>query len=165
VMVASLSAPTLLVVAGSTAVIYGVVIFLLRLAGRRQLGQLTAIDLVVFLTLGSAVETAMIHGDTSLAAGLVSAATLLLLNFGLNRVLLRSRRLRHLVGGGPILLVHDGRLVDEHLRRVGLTDQDVDEALRARGYASRADVRDAVLETDGTINVIPRTSGPPAGRP
>src|SRR5229473_6522292 len=68
------------IVAGSTAAIYLFLLVLLRLFGRRQLGQLTVIDLVVVLLLGSAVETAMIHGDVSLPAGLASAATLLVLN-------------------------------------------------------------------------------------
>ena len=67
------SAPILLIVAGTTACIYLFLITILRLVGRRQLAQLSALDLVVVLLLGSTVETAMIHGDTSLAAGLVSA--------------------------------------------------------------------------------------------
>ncbi len=71
-MLASLAVPLWLEVAGSTAVIYLFLLVLLRIFGRRQLGQLTAVDLVVVLTLGSAVETSMIHGNTSLVAGLVS---------------------------------------------------------------------------------------------
>ncbi len=107
----SSSAGTLLVVAGSTAGIYLFVIGLLRVVGRRQLAQLSALDLIVVLLLGSAVETAMIHGDVSLAAGLVSAATLLVLNRLLTSVFLRAPRLSQLVNGGPILLVHDGTVI------------------------------------------------------
>ena len=158
-MVASLSVPPLVVVAGTTACIYGWIIVLLRLVGRRELGQLTVIDLVVFLTLGSAVETAMIHGNTTLPAGLISAATLLAMNRLLTLVFLRSERLRHLVGGGPILLVHDGDLIADHLRKAGLNADDVAEALRSRGYRGLPDVRYAVLETDGTITVVPSGGG------
>ncbi len=143
----SSSAGTLLVVAGSTAGIYLFVIGLLRVVGRRQLAQLSALDLIV-------VETAMIHGDVSLAAGLVSAATLLVLNRLLTSVFLRAPRLSQLVNGGPILLVHDGTVIEEHLRRVGLTHPDLDAALRSRGYAGPATVRAAVLETDGSITVV-----------
>ncbi len=150
----SSSAGTLLVVAGSTAGIYLFVIGLLRVVGRRQLAQLSALDLIVVLLLGSAVETAMIHGDVSLAAGLVSAATLLALNRLLTLVFLRAPRLSQLVNGGPILLVHDGTVIEEHLRRVGLTHPDLDAALRSRGYAGPATVRAAVLETDGSITVV-----------
>src|SRR5438270_11112437 len=109
------------IVAGSTAAIYLFLVVLLRLFGRRQLGQLTVIDLVVVLTLGSAVETAMIHGDVSLPAGLASTATLLVLNHILTVTFLRSERLRHLVGLGPLLLGYGGSRVDEHVRRAGMT--------------------------------------------
>jgi uncharacterized membrane protein YcaP (DUF421 family) len=152
--VSSPSAPILLIVAGTTACIYLFLITILRLVGRRQLAQLSALDLVVVLLLGSTVETAMIHGDTSLAAGLVSAGTLLALNRLLNAVFLRFPRLSHLVNGGPILLIHDGHAIYSHLRRVGLTGPDLEAALRARGYDGPAAINDAVLETDGTISVV-----------
>src|SRR5579863_9759084 len=119
---------------GSTAAIYLFLVGALRLLSRRQLGQLTVIDLVVVLLLGSAVETAMIHGNTSLPVGLASAGTLLIVNRVLTVVFLRSRRLSHLVNGGPFLLVHDGRVLDEHLVRSGMTRADLIEALRARGF-------------------------------
>src|ERR1700720_712131 len=99
----------LLTVAGATTVIYLFLILGLRLIGRRQLGQLTVLDLVVVLILGSAVETAMIHGDLSLPAGLVSAGTLMVLNRLVTEIFRRNKRLRHAVGGGPVLLVHDGK--------------------------------------------------------
>ncbi len=146
-----------MVVAASTAAIYLFLITLLRLAGRRQLAQLSALDLVVVLLLGSAVETAMIHGDTSLLAGLVSASTLLVLNRLLTLAFLRSERLSQLVNGGPILLVHEGRVLESHLARAGLTTPDLDAALRGRGYDGPAGVEDAVLETDGTISVVGET--------
>src|SRR5438445_9832222 len=132
------------IVAGSTAAIYLFLLLLLRLFGRRQLGQLTVIDLVVVLLLGSAVETAMIHGNVSLPAGFASAGSLLLMNRLLTAVFLRSERFCNLVGGGPGLLVHEGRPVEEHLRRVGVTHTDLEEALRARGYGAPANVREAI---------------------
>ena len=147
---------SLLEVSGSTALIYLVLLVALRVAGRRQLDQLSVVDLTVVLVLGSAVETAMIHGNVTLAAGITSAATLLLVNRALTWLFLRSKRLRHLVGGGPVLLVHDGVPVDSHLRRVGMTPADLLEAVRGRGYASLAEVRAAVLETDGTVSVLTR---------
>ena len=155
----SSSVGTLLIVAGTTAGIYLFLITLLRFAGRRQLAQLSALDFVVVLLLGSAVETAMIHGDLSLGAGLVSAATLLILNRLLTLVFLHHPRLSQLVNGGPILLVHDGAVIEEHLRRVGLTRPDLDAALRGRGFASSDGVREAVLETDGSITVVGARGG------
>jgi uncharacterized membrane protein YcaP (DUF421 family) len=149
------------IVAGSTASIYLFLLVLLRLFGRRQLGQLTVIDLVVVLLLGSAVETSLIHGDVSLPAGFASAGTLLVMNRLLTALFLRSARFCNLVGGGPLLLVHEGSPVEEHLRRVGMTHSHLEEALRARGYHGPADVREAILETDGSVSVIPRTAPAP----
>jgi uncharacterized membrane protein YcaP (DUF421 family) len=161
VAAANSSSPgALLIVAASTAGIYLFVIGLLRVVGRRQLAQLTALDLIVVLLLGSAVETAMIHGDVSLAAGLVSAATLLGLNRLLTLVFLQAPRLSQLVNGGPILLVHDGTVIEEHLRRVGLTHPDLDAALRSRGFTGPEKVRAAVLETDGSITVVGARGAP-----
>jgi uncharacterized membrane protein YcaP (DUF421 family) len=149
-------------VAGSTAVIYAFLIAGVRLLGRRQLGQLTVIDMIVILILGSAVETAMIHGDTSLPAGLVSMSTLMAMNFILTLAFARSKRLRHLIGGGPMLLVHDGEPVEEHLKRAGMSHDDLLEALRGPGYRDLADIRFAVLETDGTVSVVPKSQHEPA---
>lgn len=154
-------AAELAIVAATTAGIYLFLVVLLRVFGRRQLGQLTVVDLLVVLLLGSTVETSMIHGDVSLAAGLVSAGTLLVLNRLLTLVLLRSRRFAHLVAGGPMLLVHEGVPVPGHLRRAGMSAQDLLEALRDRGYEGLSGVREAVLETDGSVSVVPTKREPP----
>lgn len=156
-MISSVTLPLPIVVALSTAAIYVFVLGLLRLFGRRHLGQLTAIDLVVMLTLGSAVETSMIHGSTSLASGLISASTLLALNAVIDRLLIRSDRARHFVNGGPKVLVRSGRVIESQLRRSGFTDADLKAALRGRGFAGPAKVDYAVLEVDGSVTVIPST--------
>jgi len=148
------SSASLLVVAASTACIYVFIVIVLRIFGRRQLGQLSVLDLVVVLLLGSTVETAMIHGNLSLAAGLTSATTLLVLNRAMTTTFLHSSRFSHLVNGGPILLIHNGHIIEEHLRRVGMTREDLEEALRSRGYTDPSDVHETVLETDGSISVI-----------
>jgi uncharacterized membrane protein YcaP (DUF421 family) len=154
-----MNAGRLWAVVGATVAIYLFVLLLLRVSGRRQLAELTVIDLVVVLVLGSSVETAMIRGDTSLAAGLVAAATLLVTNRLLTVAMLRSKRFRHFVGGGPVLLVHNGKVLDEHLRRSGVSRDDLAAALRARGDTNPERVQYAVLETDGTITVVDRDAG------
>jgi uncharacterized membrane protein YcaP (DUF421 family) len=144
----------MLAVAGSTLFIYLFLVAGFALVGRRTLSQLSMIDLVIILIMGSAVETAMVHGDTSLTAGLASATTLLVIN----RVFAVGRRrgwLRWLFPHEPYLLVQDGRVIEAHLKRAELTRDDLLEAMRERGYSSFADVRYAVLEEDGEINVIP----------
>ena len=141
-------------VALHTLIIYLYLIVLVRLFSRRQLGQLTVIDLLVIILLGSTVETAMINGNTALRAGLISAATLLAANYVVSQLFLKSKKIRHLVGSGPVVLVHDGQYVEENLKRVGMTEEDVLQALRSREQPGIEGVRFAVLETDGTVNVI-----------
>jgi uncharacterized membrane protein YcaP (DUF421 family) len=157
------TALSLAIVAGCTTVIYLFLIVLLRLFGRRELGQLSVVDLIVVLILGSAVETAMIHGNLTLPAGLTSAATLLVVNKLLTWLFLRFKRLRHLVGGGPILLVHNGKLVDEHCHRVGMSSADVAEAVRSRGYDDMTKIKFAILETDGEVTVVAKGAGDGTG--
>jgi uncharacterized membrane protein YcaP (DUF421 family) len=149
----------LLAVVAHTATIYVVLILLFRLPGHRQLAQFTLVDLVVIILIGSAVETAMVNGDTSLAAGLVCASTLLTMNRVITFFLARSRHLRHIVLGRPLLLIHNGIMLDEHVRRAGLTPEDVKEAIREREECHTENVRYAVLETDGTLNVVPWSGG------
>ncbi|HZT42090.1 MAG TPA: YetF domain-containing protein [Chthonomonadaceae bacterium] len=145
---------SLVPVAIHTICIYLFLIVALRLIGRRLTGQLTVVDLTVIILLGSAVETAMVAGDVSLPAGLVSAGILLILNRLLTLLVVRSKRLRHLLGIGPVLLVQNGHFLEDHLRRVGLSEADVLEAIREREKADLSDVRFAVMEPDGEINVI-----------
>ena len=145
----------------STVAIYLFLIAMLRLVGRRTTSGLAPLDFLVVVLLGSAVETAMVGASTSLRVGLVSAAALLAANFALSATMRRWRRFRHLVGGVPTLLVHDGEFVPSHLRRVGLTRADVREALRARDVGCLDEVRFAVMEPDGRINVV-RRPAPPA---
>lgn len=152
---------SLLPVAGHTAAIYVFLVVLIRFVGRRALGQLSVIDLVIVIALGSAVETAMVNGNTTLAAGIVSAGTLFLLNRIVTVICLRSKKLRHLVTGGPTLLIHDGHFVEEHLKRAGLTQEDVLEAVREREEPDIANIRFAVLECDGAIHVVPKRATPP----
>ena len=153
----------LLGVALNTAIIYAFLIVAVRLVGRRHLGQLTSLDMLILVLLGSAVETAMVQASTSLKAGLVSAATLLILNRLLNFAMLKSRRFSHLVGAGPLLLVHDGKFVEENLKRLGMSKTDVIEAIRERECSSIADLRYAVFEANGEINIVYKDDGAGCG--
>src|SRR4030081_943877 len=102
-----------------TIVVYIVLLLALRLAGKRELGQMTPFDLVVLLVLSNAVQNAMVGPDQSLNGGILAALTLLLLNWTVDRLGLRSRRFQMALQGNPTLLVHDGQLVQDHLKHEG----------------------------------------------
>jgi uncharacterized membrane protein YcaP (DUF421 family) len=138
-----------------TLVVYLALLLGLRVAGKRELGQMTAFDLVVILVISNAVQNAMVGPDTSLTAGLMAAAALLATNWTVNRVVQISPWLRRQMSGTPTLLVHDGKIIDEHLRREGVTQPEVLQALREHGVDDLSKIKLAVLEVDGTISVVP----------
>jgi uncharacterized membrane protein YcaP (DUF421 family) len=145
-----------LVIAGKTAVIYVFLVVGLRLFGKRELGQLSLYDLVLVIILGNAVQNAMINNDNTLGGGLVAATVLLSLNWGLNRVIARSRRGERILVGDPVLIVHDGQPLKQRMAREGITQDQLDAALREHGIGDVSDVHVAILESDGSISVIPR---------
>jgi uncharacterized membrane protein YcaP (DUF421 family) len=138
-----------------TAAIYLVALIGLRLAGKREMGQMTVFDLVVLLLIANAVQNAMVGPDTSLTGGVLAAVVLLVLNASVARLRLRWPRLRRLVEGSPTLLVLHGEVLTGHLRREGLDQETLEAALREHGVAAVADVEMAVLEIDGSISVVP----------
>jgi uncharacterized membrane protein YcaP (DUF421 family) len=142
-----------------TVIVYFALLIGLRVAGKRELGQMAPFDLVVILVISNAVQNAMVGSDTSLTAGLVAALTLLVVNWGVSQLGLRSRRLGGQIIGTPSLLVNDGHFIDDHLRKEGITTDEVMQALREHGVARIEDVELAVLEVDGSISVVPRSPG------
>lgn len=138
-----------------TTIVYLIILFGLRLAGKRELGQMTLFDLVLLLLIANAVQNAMVGPDTTLTGGLIAAGMLILLNNLLARLRVRWPRLRHLVEGSPTLLVLHGKPIQEHLHREGLDEEMLETALREHGVAQLADVEMAVLEIDGSISIVP----------
>jgi uncharacterized membrane protein YcaP (DUF421 family) len=146
----------MLIVTIQTVVIYLFLVIGLSLLDRREISQLGLVEIVIIMVLGSAVETSMVAGDTSLPAGLISAATLLVCNIGMTRMLNRWLWLRRIIIGHPIPLVAHGHILPRRAQAARLTDDDILQGIRERGYDSLELVRYAILETDGNISVIPR---------
>jgi uncharacterized membrane protein YcaP (DUF421 family) len=138
-----------------TLIVYAALLAGLRLAGKRELGQMTPFDLVVILLIANAVQNAMVGPDTSVTGGLIAAAVLVTANYGVAVARERLPWLKRAVEGTPTLLINDGRFVEEHLRQEGLSEDDVLMAIREHGVADVKDVRIAVLETDGSISIVP----------
>ena len=138
-----------------TIAVYLVILIGLRLAGKREIGQMTVFDLVVLLLIANAVQNAMVGPDTSLVGGILAAIVLLLVNAAVAGLRLRSPRLRRLVEGTPTLLVLHGEVIPQHMRREGIDEESLLVALREHGVAEISEVEMAVLEIDGSISVIP----------
>lgn len=139
-----------------TVVIYVVVLILLRIAGKRELGQMTPFDLVVILLIANAVQNAMTGPDTSLAGGVIAAATLIVVNVAVSRVGRRLPFLSRAFSGSPTLLVHEGNVIPAHLAREDVTVEEIEMSAREHGVEKLGDVRAAILEIDGSISIIPK---------
>jgi uncharacterized membrane protein YcaP (DUF421 family) len=137
-----------------TATIYAVVLLGVRLSGKREVGQMTPFDLTLLLLISNAVQNAMTGPDTSLAGGVVAAATLLVLNYFVAELSGANRRFRKFVQGQPSLLVHDGQLIASHMAKEHVSMDELERALREHGISSYHDVALAVLEVDGSISCL-----------
>jgi len=138
------------------AVVYLFLLVLLRLTGKRQVGQLATFDLVLLLILSNAVQNSMNGGDNSLIGGLISALTLIALNHLVGAATSSSRTIEMFVEGRPQVLVHNGRIYGDVLRRSQLTRNELDAAIRSAGCTAVDNVHVAILENNGSITVLPR---------
>ncbi len=136
-------------------VVYGVLLLLVRLCGKRSIGQFTPFDMILQVLLGSSVQNSLIGDDVSLIGGLILAATLLALHYAFGWITSRNARLQTLIEGEPVLLARDGEVLDAQLKRECISPADFDEAMRRSGIRKRGDIACAWLETDGRITLLP----------
>jgi uncharacterized membrane protein YcaP (DUF421 family) len=135
------------------AVVYLVLLVLVRTTGKRTVGQFTPFDLIVVMLLSEAVSGAINAQDDSLPGGLIGAATLIALNLLIAAVTSRSRRADEVLEGKPMLIGRDGTIYEDVLRRERVATSDVEQALREQDCPLE-DMRMAVLEADGKISIL-----------
>lgn len=141
--------------------VYFILLTMLRLSGKRTVGQFTPFDLLVVVLLGTAVQNSLIGEDYSLLGGLILAATLVGCNWLVGFVSARSDRLEEVIQGGPVLLARDGTIFDAVLRAQNVSRNDLHEALRDHGLREASQAALVTLEVDGTITVVPCRDGAP----
>jgi uncharacterized membrane protein YcaP (DUF421 family) len=138
------------------AVIYVFLFLLMRAIGRRELSQLQPFDVLLLVVLGDLITQGALQSDMSVTGAMLAAGTFALMTVGTSFVAYRFRPLRGVLEGEPLVIVVDGKVIEENLARERLTLEDVQEEARGHGLASLADVRWAVLETTGRISFITR---------
>ena len=141
-----------------SAVVYVFVILGLRLTGRRTIGQLNTVDVVLILIIANAVQNAMIGPDTSLIGGLIAASSLLVVNVAVSRLRERNREVERFFEGSPVVLISHGHLLEANLQRERITAEELAEALHEHGVENVAQVKLCVLEIDGSLSVVPEDS-------
>jgi uncharacterized membrane protein YcaP (DUF421 family) len=143
-----------LIIAGSSACVYIFIVAALRLFGKKEIAQLSVVDLVFVLLISNAVQNAMVGPDTSLLGGLCAAGTLFVLNFVLKYLIYRFPKLSGIVQGQAVMLIYNGEVNKDNLRKAKISEVELEEALREHGVKSVDNVDLAVLELDGNISVL-----------
>jgi uncharacterized membrane protein YcaP (DUF421 family) len=147
---------SLIAIACRTAFVLIYLVLGLRLFGKRQLGQMNIYDLTMIMLLANAVQNSLAEAKGSIMVGVVSATTLVLLGRALTQMFLRSRRFQERLVGSPTVLIHNGHVQDDHMRRECITREDLLAALRSHGLTDPRDAKLAVLEVDGSLSVVPK---------
>jgi uncharacterized membrane protein YcaP (DUF421 family) len=137
-------------------VVFFFVFLVTRVVGRRELSQLEPFDLILLVVVGDLVQQGVTQSDESVTGALIVIATIALLSIAVSWVSFRSRRVRVITEGEPIVLVQDGRPIERNMRRQRITLEDIQEEARQAQIDSVTDLRWAILEDGGRISCIPR---------
>lgn len=135
-------------------VLYAFIVLVMRVIGRRELSSMTPFDLVLVIILGDAVQQGLTQDDYSVTGAIIAIATIASLQVFTSYLSFRSRRLRKILEGEPIVLVDRGALVDKNMKRERLTADEVEEEMRQQQIASLDDVEWGILESNGSISFI-----------
>ena len=136
--------------------IYGLVMVLMRMSGKRAVGQFTPFDLILLILIGNAVQNGINGGDNSLTGAFIMATTLIALNYVVAWLSARHPPVRRLVEGAPVELARDGHIFREVLKRELVSRADFDKAMRESGCGELDHIHKAILETNGHITIVTR---------
>lgn len=138
----------------SSVAVYLFIIVAVRLFGKKELSQLSVVDLVFVLLISNAVQNAMVGNNTSLGGGLVAATALFVFNFLIKQVMYKFPSMSKFIQGEAIMLVYKGNVKIENMHRTRITYEELMEAIREHGVGSVSEVDLAVLEVDGNISIL-----------
>ncbi len=133
---------------------YLAVLIMLRISGKRQIGQMGATEFVSILLISNAVQNAMNGGDNSLSGGLLLAGILITLSYSIAFLAYRSRTFSAVFEGTPRLIIHNGKVLHSALKKELLSSSELRVLIRKQGVHSFSEIKSAVLEADGTLSII-----------
>ena len=134
--------------------VYFFMIIALRIFGKKELSQLNTADVILILLIRNSVQNAMVVSNASLYGGIIAAFSLFLINFIFKKVMLKSKLIKELVQDKPEILIHNGKTEFKTLARLGITSEELEEAMREHGIEYYKDVKLAMFEIDGNISII-----------
>jgi len=139
--------------AARAAIVYIFILVLIRIGGKREVGQMGAGEFVAILLISNAVQNSMNGGDNSVTGGLIMATVIVLLSTLVAYLTYKSKTFERVIQGTPTLLVHKGQVLQDHLRRELLNESELRTILRHQGIHELNEVEEAVLESDGYVSV------------
>lgn len=137
-----------------SAAVYIFMVIAIRLAGKKELSQLSTTDLVFIILISNAVQNAMVGNNVSLLGGITAASTLFLLNYILKLGMFKSKVFKNIIEGEPLLLIDSGVIEKKNLESAKITFDELEEAIREHGVENYTKVKIAILEVDGNISII-----------
>jgi uncharacterized membrane protein YcaP (DUF421 family) len=140
-----------------SAAAFLVIVALLRIAGQQALGKMSGFDIVFTVTMGSVIATVAVDRNVRLVDAIAALVTMLLLQEIIRRLQSRSLRVHHLVREAPEVVLWDGMLLEDRLRKSSISADEIRAAVRKAGLSSLSDARAVVLENDGDWSVIPKS--------
>jgi uncharacterized membrane protein YcaP (DUF421 family) len=136
--------------------LYAFVVFLIRVMGRRELSSLSALDLVLLIVLGDAIQQGLTQDDYSVTGAVIAVSTIAAVQVGISYLSFRSKRARRVLEGEPVVIIEDGKLIERNLKRERLTEDEIAEEMRTQQIASVEDVEWGILESSGNMSFIPK---------
>jgi uncharacterized membrane protein YcaP (DUF421 family) len=137
-------------------VLFGGVVILLRIVGRRELATMEPIDFILLIVLGDAIQQGLTQDDYSVSGAFITIFTIAVLQVVLGYLTFRSKGLRRVLDGEPVVLVENGTVIERNLKRARIAEVELAEEARLSQVASLSDVEWALLETSGKVSIIPK---------
>ena len=137
-----------------SASVYFFMIIVLRFFEKKELSQLNTFDVILILLISNSVQNAMVGSNSTLLGGLSAASVLFAINFILKKLIYKFPKFNHFFQGKPEILIHNGKLEFNTLSKLGITHDEIEEAIHEHGIENTKDVKLAMLEFDGNISII-----------
>lgn len=138
-----------------TLILFIIVVTVLRLMGKRQIGELEPIELVVMIMISDLATIPMQNTGTPLLVGIIPILTLLSVEILLSAIMVKSNFFRNIIGGSASIIIEDGKIKQKEMKRMRLTLDELIEELRQKGYLDLSQIKYAILETNGKLSIIP----------
>lgn len=138
----------------SSIVIYVFIVVAIRLFGKKELAQLSVVDLVFILLISNSVQNAMVGADSSLFGGILSATSLFIVNYLFKLAIYKFPKFNKLIQGESVMLVYNGEVNKKNMNKAKISMDELMEAVREHGVEKVEQVNIAVLEVDGNISIL-----------